>query len=113
MNYSAYYSNVDITTGVVLSAVVLSIIKLLIPLESTQDTPSRTYYGRCFKISHFRVIVNYDISKINYEITQPSEQVANQFLLFCFIVKYLFSTLHVIGDFKKQVVKATDYSLLK
>lgn len=106
MNYSAYYSNVDIAVGVVLLAIVLMIIKLLIPLKSShQDTPSRMYYGRCCKISHLKVRLKYYISKMNYEISQPSEKVVKPFLFSCFIVKYSFTTVHAIGDFffKKDV----------
>lgn len=105
MNYSAYYSNVDIAV-VVLLVIVLMIIKLLIPLKSTQqDTPSGMYYGRCCKISHLRARLKYYISKMNYEISQPSEKVVKPFLFSCFIVKYSFTTVHAIGDLKKKDVK--------
>lgn len=58
-------------------------------------------------------MLSYYISEINYKISQPSEQAANQFLLSFFIAEYLFSSVHAIADLKKQGVKATDYSLLK
>lgn len=58
-------------------------------------------------------MLNCYISKINYEIPHPSNRVANKFLLFCFIVEYLFSTVHAIGDFREEDVKAEDHSFLK
>lgn len=85
MNCNAYYSNIDIAIGVVLLAIVSGIMKLLIPLQSTQDTPLRSYYGMCFEISHFRSMLNYYMPEINYEIPQLIEKVDNQFLLFCFL----------------------------
>lgn len=56
MNHCAYYHSVDIAVGVVLLAVVLRIIKLLVPLKSTQeDALAITYCTKCFKISHLRL----------------------------------------------------------
>lgn len=107
MNCNAYYSNIDTAIGAVLLTIVFGIMKLLIPLKSTQDTPLGSYYGKCFEISHFRFMLNYYIPKTNYEISQLIEKLDNQFLLFCFVVKYLFLTVHAIGLFLKKHVEAT------